>query len=76
MDRIDATLASLRQMGNNLKAGVAEATMFCKTVLANPTAKNWNIINGDTGARRLSQPLSNIAKYVYADYADLSGEGQ
>lgn len=75
MDRIDVVLTTLRQLGNNLKAGVAQASQFCKEVLAEPTPANWNKINSDNGARRLSQPLTNICKYVYADYADLLVKG-
>ena len=58
-----------------MKAGVAQATKFCKEVLSDPTPANWNRINTDNGARRLSQALSNICKYVDADYVDLLVKG-
>lgn len=76
MDRIDAVLISLRQLGHNMQAGVAQGTKFCKEVLADPTPTNWNRVNTDNGARRLSQPLTNVVKYVYADWAELLVSGK
>ncbi|OAI47590.1 hypothetical protein AYO44_01550 [Planctomycetaceae bacterium SCGC AG-212-F19] len=76
LGRVEAVLVSLKTMGNNLKSGVARGTLFCKEVLADPTPDNWNRINSDDGARSTSQPLSNIVKYVYADYVDLLVKGK
>lgn len=75
-DAVEQILVSLNQIGHNVQVGLAQATKFCKEVMADPTPKTWNgSIGTDSGARRLSQALSNVCKFVYADHVDLLLKG-
>lgn len=70
LDSFDAALKTLKNLGTNLKSATAKATKFSKELLADPSPQKYN--SGImTAARDLSQSMSNIKKYVYADVADL-----
>lgn len=64
-------LLTLRQIGTNIDAGVAQGVKFCKEVMADPTPTQWNRINTDYGARRLSQAMTNLVKYCYTSREEL-----